>query len=192
LGGGVHWAARASDGAAVPGRGIPRKILRSCWAGEGLSRRPGCQEGQMGRKLVRFGSLRPMRSRQDAPKEVHAAGWSRPSSGGNGGHVVCWGGLISWLLGSKPVSGGPRAAKSSLRCPTGPPTPTHPPSNTGDPHVSCISARPLALQLGQKPLPVRGASEVAFSPSSCRKRACIHNCTSSKGASICCREKGMR
>jgi hypothetical protein len=40
--------------------------------------------------------------------------------------------------------------------------------------VSCISARPLALQLGQKPLPVRGASEVVFSPSSCRKRACLY------------------
>jgi hypothetical protein len=54
--------------------------------------------------------------------------------------------------GSKPVSGGPRAAKNRSRCPPTPATPT----TTGDPHVSRVSARPLALQLGQKPLPVRG------------------------------------
>jgi hypothetical protein len=64
--------------AAVPGRGIPRKFLRSCWAGEGLW---ACQEGQMGRKLVRFGSPRPTRSRQGASIEVHEAGRIRPSSG---------------------------------------------------------------------------------------------------------------
>jgi hypothetical protein len=55
------------------------------WAGEGLL---AYQEGQMGQKLVRFGQLGPTRSRQDESKEVHEAGRIRPSSGGNGGHVL--------------------------------------------------------------------------------------------------------
>jgi hypothetical protein len=42
----------------------------------------------MGQKMVRFGGLRGTRSRQDASKEVHEVGSKRPSSGGNGGHVL--------------------------------------------------------------------------------------------------------
>ena len=42
----------------------------------------------MGQKLVCFGGPRGTRSRQDESKEVHEAGRIRPSSGGNGGHVL--------------------------------------------------------------------------------------------------------
>jgi hypothetical protein len=69
---------------AVPCRGTPRIFLRSCWAEECLW---ACYEGQMGRKLVRFGSrLRPTGSRQDASIEAHEAGRIWPSSLG-----VQWG-----------------------------------------------------------------------------------------------------
>ena len=70
--------------------------------------------------------------------------------------------------GSELVFGGPRAAKSSWRCP-------HTHTTTGGPHVSRISARPIAWQLGQ------GASCGATWRSrhpSCTKRACSHNWTS--------------
>ena len=52
----------------------------------------------MGQKMVRFGGLRGTRSRQDASIEVHEVGWKRPSSGGNGGHVRWWIGLICALV----------------------------------------------------------------------------------------------
>jgi hypothetical protein len=42
----------------------------------------------MGQKMVRFAELCGTRSRQDALIEVHEAGRIRPSSGGNGGHVL--------------------------------------------------------------------------------------------------------
>jgi hypothetical protein len=45
----------------------------------------------MGQKLVRFGTPRhrgAARSRQGESIEVHEAGRIRPSSGGNGGHVL--------------------------------------------------------------------------------------------------------
>jgi hypothetical protein len=42
----------------------------------------------MDQKMVRFGSLRLTRSRQDESIEVGEVGSKRPSSGGNGGHVV--------------------------------------------------------------------------------------------------------
>jgi hypothetical protein len=61
------------------------RFLRSCWAGKGLW---AYQEGQMGQKLVCFAGLSGTRSRQDASIEVHEAGRIRPSSGGNGGHVL--------------------------------------------------------------------------------------------------------
>ena len=72
---------------------------------------------------------------------------------------------------SKLGFGGPRAAKSSLRCAN-----THP--TTGDPHVSRMSAWSLAWPLRQKPLLRR---DVASSPSSLHKAqsgVCIHNWTS--------------
>jgi hypothetical protein len=47
----------------------------------------------MGQKMVCFGQLRPTRSRQDELIEVGEVGSKRPSSGGNGGHVVWW---IDW------------------------------------------------------------------------------------------------
>jgi hypothetical protein len=50
--------------------------------------------------------------------------------------------------GSELVFGGPRAAKSSWRCP-------HTHTTTGGPHVSRISARPMAWQLGQELLAAR-------------------------------------
>jgi hypothetical protein len=50
--------ARAQGGGAPP----PQRILRSCWAGEGLW---ACQKGQIGQKMVRFGLLGAARSRQD-------------------------------------------------------------------------------------------------------------------------------
>jgi hypothetical protein len=53
----------------------------------------------MGQKLVRFGSLRLTRSRQDESIEVGEVGSKRPSSGGNGGHFAWCGGLICALLG---------------------------------------------------------------------------------------------
>jgi hypothetical protein len=85
---------RAARGAPPP---RPRKFLRSCWAG---ARASGWdyQEGQIGQKMVRFGSLRPTRSRQDESIEVGEVGSKRPSSGGTGGHVVWCSGLIFWLL----------------------------------------------------------------------------------------------
>jgi hypothetical protein len=42
----------------------------------------------MGRKMVRFGSLRLTISRQDESIEVHEVGSQRLSLGGNGGHVL--------------------------------------------------------------------------------------------------------
>jgi hypothetical protein len=42
----------------------------------------------MGQKMVCFGSLRLTISRQDETIEVHEVGSERPSSGGNGGHVL--------------------------------------------------------------------------------------------------------
>jgi hypothetical protein len=54
----------------------------------------------MGQKMVRFAELCGTRSRQGASKEVHEAGRIRPSSGGNGGHVRWWIGLICALLSS--------------------------------------------------------------------------------------------
>jgi hypothetical protein len=42
----------------------------------------------MGQKFVCFGQLGPTRSRQGESKEVHEVGSKRPSSGGNGGHVL--------------------------------------------------------------------------------------------------------
>jgi hypothetical protein len=77
--------AAAQGGGAGVGTPPPQRILRSCWAGEGLW---AYQEGQMGQKMVRFAELCGTRSRQDAPIEVHQAGRIRPSSGGNGGHVL--------------------------------------------------------------------------------------------------------
>jgi hypothetical protein len=50
-------------------------------------------------KMVRFGGLRGARSRQDASKEVHEVGSKRPSSGGNGGHVISLYPLIWRSLG---------------------------------------------------------------------------------------------
>jgi hypothetical protein len=88
-------AARACVGPAVPRRRAPREFWRSCWVGEGLW---GYQEGQMGQKLVRFGTRRDTRSRQDESIEVSEVGSKRPSLGGTGGHVVRWIGLIFRLL----------------------------------------------------------------------------------------------
>ena len=68
---------------AVPRRGTPRKFWRSYWAGEGLW---AYQEGQMGQKMVCFGSLRLTRSRQDESIEVGEVGSKRPSCFG-----VQWG-----------------------------------------------------------------------------------------------------
>jgi hypothetical protein len=76
----------------------PQRILRSCWAGEGLW---AYQEGQMGQKIVRFGqALGAARSRQDESIEVGEVGSKRPSLGCNGVHVVWCSGLIFWLLRS--------------------------------------------------------------------------------------------
>ena len=80
---------------AVPRRGTPRKFWRSCWAGEGIW---AYQEGQMGRKMVRFAALSGTRSRQDESIEVGEVGSKRPSLGCNGVHVVRCSGLIFWLL----------------------------------------------------------------------------------------------
>jgi hypothetical protein len=77
--------AAARGGAQGGGTPPPQRILRSYWAGEGLW---ACQKGQIGQKMVRFGQLGAARSRQGASIEVHEAGRIRPSSGGNGGHVV--------------------------------------------------------------------------------------------------------
>jgi hypothetical protein len=44
----------------------PRRFLRSCWVGEGLS---AYQEGQMGQNFVRFAAGDTARSRQDEPIE---------------------------------------------------------------------------------------------------------------------------
>jgi hypothetical protein len=52
----------------------------------------------MGQKMARFGTRRDTRSRQDESIEVGEVGSKRPSSGGNGGHVVWWIGLIFRLL----------------------------------------------------------------------------------------------
>ena len=87
------WAGRSparaprsgAGGGAGGGTPPPQRILRSCWAGEGLW---AYQEGQMGQKMVCFAALSGTRSRQDASKEVHEAGRIRPSSGSNGGHVL--------------------------------------------------------------------------------------------------------
>ena len=54
----------------------------------------------MGRKLVCFAALSGTRSRQDASKEVHEVGSKRPSSGGNGGHVLSLYPLIWRSLGT--------------------------------------------------------------------------------------------
>ena len=56
----------------------------------------------MGQKLVCFGQLGPTRSRQDESKEVHEVGSKRPSSGGNGGHVLSLYPLIWRSLASLP------------------------------------------------------------------------------------------
>jgi hypothetical protein len=42
----------------------------------------------MGQKMVRFAQLGAARSRQDKSIEVGKVGSKRPSSGGNGGHVL--------------------------------------------------------------------------------------------------------
>jgi hypothetical protein len=64
----------------------------------------------MGQKMVCFGQLRPTRSRQDESIEVGEVGSKRPSSGGNGGHVVWWIGLIFRLL----RGGGRREKKNAF------------------------------------------------------------------------------
>jgi hypothetical protein len=51
--------------------------------------------GPNGPKIVRFGSLRPTRPRQDEPIEVGEAGSKRPSLGCNRVHVTWWGPLIA-------------------------------------------------------------------------------------------------
>jgi hypothetical protein len=56
----------------------------------------------MGQKMGCFGGPRGTRSRQDESKEVHEVGSKRPSSGGNGGHVRWWIGLICALLCPRP------------------------------------------------------------------------------------------
>ena len=58
----------------------------------------------MGQKMVCFAALCGTRSRQDESKEVHEVGSKRPSSGGNGGHVLSlypliWRSLLVYLLG---------------------------------------------------------------------------------------------
>ena len=58
----------------------------------------------MGQKMVRFGALRGTRSRQDESMEVGEVGSKRPSSGGNGGHVLSlypliWRSLTSTMTG---------------------------------------------------------------------------------------------
>jgi hypothetical protein len=83
--GGAFRLGIAQPGAAGGGTTPPQRILRSCWAGEGLW---AYQEGQIGKKMVRFGALRGTRSRQDESIEVGEVGSKRPSSGGNGVHVV--------------------------------------------------------------------------------------------------------
>jgi hypothetical protein len=81
--GGAFRLGTAAQGGAQGGeRPRPRIFLRSCWAGEGLW---AYQEGQIGQKMVRFGSLRPTRSRQDESMEVGEVGSKRPSSGGKWG-----------------------------------------------------------------------------------------------------------
>jgi hypothetical protein len=99
------WAGRSP--AQVPRSGVggggagggppppPQRFLRSCWVGEGLW---AYQEGQMPQKMACFAELCGTRSRQDESKEVHEVGSKRPSSGGNGGHVRWWIGLICALL----------------------------------------------------------------------------------------------
>jgi hypothetical protein len=83
-----------------------QRILRSCWAGEGLW---AYQEGQMGQKMGCFEALRGTRSRQDESIEVGEVGSKRPSLGCNGVHVVRWIGLIFRLLvGSSSASADPR------------------------------------------------------------------------------------
>ena len=52
----------------------------------------------MGQNLALCAQLGAARSRQDESIEVVEVGSKRPSSGGNGGHVVWWIGLIFRLL----------------------------------------------------------------------------------------------
>jgi hypothetical protein len=58
-----HSPARAprsgAGGGAGGGTTPPKRFLRSCWAGEGLS--AAYQEGQMGQNFVRFGQLETQR-----------------------------------------------------------------------------------------------------------------------------------
>jgi hypothetical protein len=82
-GGGRGGGGGGGGGGAPPPP--PQRILRSCWAGEGLW---AYQEGQMGQKMVRFAQLGAARSRRDKSIEVGEVGSKRPSSGGNGGHVL--------------------------------------------------------------------------------------------------------
>jgi hypothetical protein len=58
LGASPARAPRSGAGGTPP----PQRILRSCWAGEGIW---ACQKGQIGQKMVRFGQLVAVRSRQD-------------------------------------------------------------------------------------------------------------------------------
>jgi hypothetical protein len=55
--------AALAGGGAGGGTPPPQRILRSCWAGEGLWAYQ--EEGQIDQKMVRFGQLGAARSRQD-------------------------------------------------------------------------------------------------------------------------------
>jgi hypothetical protein len=93
--------AAAQGGAQGGGGGAPQRFLRSCWAGVGLW---ADQEGQMSRKLVHFGSLKPTRSRHDASREVHEAGRIRPSSGGSAwetSRLLGWADLLVVVQGPR-------------------------------------------------------------------------------------------
>jgi hypothetical protein len=95
---GAGWAPVAPGSGGAPPGNFGTVAGR---AGEDLW---GCQEGQMGQEMVRFGPLGAVKSRQDESIEVREVGRIRPSLGGTGGHVVWWGELICGLLllGSPP------------------------------------------------------------------------------------------
>jgi hypothetical protein len=82
---------------------------------------------------------------------------------------------------SKPVFGGPLAAKNSLRCPH-----THP--TTGDTHVSRMYVWSLAWQLRQKPLAVRRGLLVILPAETVRVSTTGHT---SREPVFAAREEGM-
>jgi hypothetical protein len=89
---GRAWVSPPQAGWAPPGALPQGHLLENLGEVAGLQRASGGTRGVKRAKTYPVcAQLGAARSRQDESKEVGEVGSTRTSSGGNGGHHVCWG-----------------------------------------------------------------------------------------------------